>query len=308
MRHLRLPPESDEVIVGAADGDDAGVYRLSDEVALIATTDFFTPVVDDARTWGRIAAANALSDVYAMGGTPLFGLNLAAWPRDLDLSLLATVLQGGGEVAVEAGCAVLGGHTIDDPEPKFGMAVVGVVHPEKVVTTAQGRPGDALWLTKPIGTGIVTTAAKRDAVDDDTLRAAVTSMETLNADAARAMVAAGAVAATDVTGFGLLGHLANIARASGVRGVIRASSVPLLPRTRELAERGLVPSGTHRNVAAVDAVLDRGEVDDLTVTLLGDAQTSGGLLVALPAGVALPHATNVGALEDGPGGTLRLDP
>jgi selenide,water dikinase len=307
MGRVHLPPAAAEVLVGVADGDDAGVYLLTPDTALIATTDFFTPVVDDAHDWGRIAAANALSDVYAMGGRPLFGLNLAAWPRDLDFSLLAAVLDGGCEVATGAGCAVLGGHTIDDPEPKFGMAVVGVAHPDRIVTTAGARPGDHLWLTKAIGTGIITTAAKRDAVDPVTLAAAVTSMSTTNAQAAEGMVAAGAHAATDVTGFGLLGHLANLARASGLRGVVHARAVPLLDGARELAEAGFVPGGTTRNLASVTAIVDRGEVDDVTLTLLADAQTSGGLLVALPPGIELPGAAHVGRLDPGPAGTVRVE-
>ena len=205
-----------DLLVGAAEGDDAAVLRLDDERALVLTTDFFTPIVDDAREWGRIAAANALSDVYAMGGRPVMALNLTAWPGEtLPLSLLADVLRGGASVAAEAGCLVVGGHTIDDPEPKYGMAVVGLAAPGRLFTIDAARPGDTLVLTKAIGTGVVATAHKRGGASDDVLAAAVASMTSLNAAASEAALACGVVAATDVTGFSLLGHLHRMLRASG---------------------------------------------------------------------------------------------
>ena len=212
-----------DLLVGGAEGDDAAVLRLDDERALVLTTDFFTPIVDDATDWGRIAAANALSDVYAMGGRPLMALNLTAWPGEtLPLSLLAEVLRGGASVAASAGCLVVGGHTIDDPEPKYGMAVVGLASPGRLFTIDAARPGDTLVLTKAIGTGVVATAHKRGGASDEVLAAAVASMTALNAAASEAALACGVVAATDVTGFSLLGHLHRMLRASGVSAVVDA--------------------------------------------------------------------------------------
>jgi selenide,water dikinase len=247
----------------------------------VATVDFVTPIVDDPAAWGSIAAANALSDVYATGGTPLFALNVVGWPRDtLPLELLGSVLQGGAAACAEAGCLVVGGHTIDDPEPKFGLAVVGEVHPDRMLTNAGGCAGDRLVLTKPLGTGILATALKRDALLEAGMAEAVRSMTTLNAGAARAALAVGVSAATDVTGFGLLGHLANLLEASRVGAEVFCDAVPVFPHARNLAMRGFVPAGTKRNL---DAVATRttwpGDVDDADRWLLADAQTSGGLLV-----------------------------
>ncbi len=244
-----------DLLVGAAEGDDAAVLRLDDERALVLTTDFFTPIVDDAREWGRIAAANALSDVYAMGGRPIMALNLTAWPGDtLPLSLLAEVLRGGASVAAAAGCLVVGGHTIDDPEPKYGMAVVGLAAPGRLFTIDAARPGDTLVLTKAIGTGVVATAHKRGGASDDVLAAAVASMTTLNAAASEAALACGVVAATDVTGFSLLGHLHRMLRASGCAAVIDASAVPLLPGALELTSAGYVSGGTRNNMSYLEQV------------------------------------------------------
>ena len=230
---------SPDLLVGAAEGDDAAVLRLDDERALVLTTDFFTPIVDDPVDWGRIAAANALSDVYAMGGRPVLALNLTAWPGGtLPLSILADVLRGGASVAASAGCLVVGGHTIDDPEPKYGMAVVGFASPSRLFTIDAARPGDTLVLTKAIGTGVVATAHKRGAASPDVLAAAVASMTTLNASACEAALAAGVVAATDVTGFSLLGHLHRMLRASGAAAVVSAADVPLLPGALELTAAG----------------------------------------------------------------------
>src|SRR2546426_6741193 len=254
---------------------------MAPDRAIVATVDFFTPIVDDAYDFGRIAAANAFSDVYAMGATPLIALNLVGWPRDkVPLELLGDVLRGGEDIAREAGAFVLGGHSVDDPEPKYGMVAIGEVHPARIVTNAGARPGDALVLTKPIGTGILTTALKRDLLTAADLAPAVVVMTTLNAGAARAMRAVDVHAATDVTGFGLLGHLSSLLEASGVAGEITAPAVPLLPRARDAATRGAIPGGSQRNLASLaETTTFGGGVDEITRTLLADAQTSGGLLI-----------------------------
>ena len=281
LRHV--PQVTDpNVLVDASTRDDAAVYRLSPERALVATTDFFTPIVDDAATWGAIAAANALSDLYAMGATPLFGLNLVGWPREtLPLELLGDVLRGAAETCASARCPVLGGHTIDDAEPKFGMAVIGEVHPDRMLVNSAAKPGDLLVLTKPIGTGILTTALKRDAIDEQALAPAVRSMTTLNDGAMRAALACGVRAATDVTGFGLLGHLGQLLSASGVAAELHLARVPVLDRARELAAAGFVPGGTTRNLATSTAEWEA-DIDPADRLLLADAQTSGGLLLAVP--------------------------
>ncbi len=278
-------PANPELLVGTETGDDAAVWRLDDGRALVATTDFFTPLVDDARTWGRIAATNAVSDVYAMGGRPLFALNLVAWPSEvLPTSLLAEVLAGGAEVGAACGFAVVGGHSVDDPEPKYGMAVVGEVHPDRLLRNSGLRDGDALVLTKPLGTGIVTTAIKRGVAAPEVVRAAVDGMLTPNAAASEIAVRAGCTGATDVTGFGLLGHLRRMAEASRVDAVLDVAAVPVLPGVRELARDGVVPGGSRRNL---DWVADRLVVSDgvaeLDVLVLADAQTSGGLLFGVAA-------------------------
>ena len=257
------------------------MFRLSDERALIATIDFFTPIVDDAADWGAIACANALSDVYAMGGTPLFALNIVGWPREtLPLDLLGEVLAGAAKVAQEAGCLIVGGHTIDDPEPKFGLAVTGEVHPDRMMTNAHGAPGEQLVLTKPLGTGILTTALKRERLGAADLAQAVASMRTLNASASRVAVAHGVRTATDITGFGLLGHLGNILRQSSLAAEIEFSALPLLPQALDLAREGVVPGGTERNLEALDQTTWDG-LDHGQQLLCVDAQTSGGLLLAV---------------------------
>ncbi len=263
--------------------DDAGVYRIDPDRALVQTVDFFTPIVDEAYDWGRIAAANALSDVYAMGATPLTALSIVGWPRDtLSFDLLGQVLEGGIAVLAEAGCTLVGGHSVDDPEPKYGLAVTGVVDPEQMVTNAGAGPGDVLFLTKPVGTGVIATGIKQGTADPEWRDVAVASMTTLNAASSAAMVQVGVAAGTDVTGFGLLGHLAEMLRAGGLAAEIEAGAVPLLPGAAELARRGVVPGGTKRNIEAVSRFTDFGAVSDVTKTLLCDAQTSGGLLVAVP--------------------------
>ena len=278
MRRL-APPGDPNLLVGAQTGDDAAVWRLSDERALVVTADFITPVVDDARSWGRVAAANAVSDVYAMGGTPLLALNLVGWNVDeLPTDLLGDVLEGGASIAAEGGFVVAGGHTVDDPEPKYGMAVVGEVHPDEILTNAGLRVGDVLVLTKPLGAGIATTAIKRDLASASLLDAVVASMTRLNAEAATAARAAGATGCTDVTGFGLLGHLSRMCVESGVDVVLDVEAIPVLDGVRELLADGVVPGGSQRNLADVADRLDQGSHDDDTALLLADAQTSGGLL------------------------------
>ena len=282
---LRAIPQVTDpaVLVDARGGDDAAVIRREGGRALVLTTDFFTPIVDDPRTFGRIAAANALSDVYAMGGRPLWCLNLVGWPREkLPLEDLAAVLEGGAEVVGRAGAAIVGGHTIDDPEPKYGLVVVGEVDEAELTTSGAARPGDVLVLTKPIGTGIVATALKAQAAGAAAIETAVATMTTLNDGAARAARAAGVRAATDVTGFGLLGHLRAMLAASGVGARLWAGAVPLLLDVRALAQAGHVPGGTRRNLDAVagTAIFEEG-VAPLDRLVLADAQTSGGLLLAV---------------------------
>jgi selenide,water dikinase len=255
------------------------VWRLDADRALVVTADFITPLVDDAATWGRIAAANAASDVYAMGGRPLLGLNLVGWNRDeLPLDLLGDVLAGAAEVAADGGFVIAGGHTVDDPEPKFGLAVVGEAHPDRLLTNAGFRPGQVLVLTKALGVGVVATAIKADRAPVGLIDEAVASMCRLNDDAATVASGAGATGATDVTGFGLLGHLGRAAAESGVDAEVDADAVPLFAGVRALAEAGLVPGGSRRNLAWVADRLDAGTVDGVTVLLLADAQTSGGLV------------------------------
>lgn len=282
----RLTPSDDpNVLVGYGTNDDAGVYRLSDDLAIVQTVDFFTPIVDDPYDFGRIAATNALSDVYAMGGTPLTALNIACFPLEAHgAEALAQILAGGAAVARAAGVAIVGGHTIEDDEPKYGMAVTGRIHPGRIVTNAGARPGDVVFLTKPLGTGVLGSALKSGALGTVALDEAVRWMTTLNAGASAAMVAHGATAATDITGFGLLGHAHEIARASGVRMRIMAADVPLMGGVRHLVASGVLPGGSRRNARehAAFTTFAPGVPDDVRL-LLSDAQTSGGLLICVPA-------------------------
>lgn len=281
-----MPPTGNEnVLVGFGTADDAGVYKLRDDLAIVQTVDFFTPIVDDPYDYGRIAAANALSDVYAMGGVPISALNIAAFPIDtLDAGVLERILEGGAAIAREAGVAILGGHTVKDSEPKYGMAVTGTIDPTRIVTNANARPGDVLILTKPLGTGVLATALKRGAISEQAMQEAVIWMATLNDRASGAMIAAGALAATDVTGYGLLGHAGEMARASGVALHIDSAKVPLLPRVLELIERDFVPGGTKDNAALhADFTTYGKDVPHALRIALSDAQTSGGLLVSLAA-------------------------
>jgi selenide,water dikinase len=282
-----LEPAADpHLLVGMDTSDDAAVYLVRDDLGLVVTTDFFTPIVDDPYDWGRIAATNALSDVYAMGGTPLLALNLVAWPREgLAFELLARVLDGGADVVRAAGALVGGGHSIDDAEPKYGLAVIGTVHPDDVLTNAGARPGDALVLTKPIGLGIVSTAVKRDNATPELVADAVHVMTALNASARDAALELGHAthAATDVTGFGLLGHLREMLAASGVAAEVDAAAVPVIDGVRDLVAAGMVAGGTQRNHAFMSDVVDWGALPDDEQLLLADAQTSGGLLIAVAA-------------------------
>ncbi|MEU6577168.1 selenide, water dikinase SelD [Streptomyces sp. NPDC046805] len=270
-----------DLLVGLDHGDDAAVVRMPGgpgTPAAVATADFFTPVVDDPHDWGRIAAANAFSDVYAMGGTPLVAVNLLCWPRDvLPFDLAREVLRGGMDVAAAAGCMVAGGHSVDDPEPKYGMAVTGTADPERLLRNDAGRPGMPLSLTKPLGLGVLNNRHK---TTGEIFPQAVETMVALNRDASRAALAAGAVCATDVTGFGLLGHLYKLARASDVTAVIDSAAVPFLDGAWEAARTGHISGGTRRNLEWVTPYTDFGDTDELTRLLLADAQTSGGLLVA----------------------------
>jgi len=275
-----LPPIVDpNVLTAASSRDDAAVYRIAPDRALVATVDFFTPIVDDPADFGAIAAANSISDVYAVGARPLFALGITAFPREkLSTGLLEKIVAGGAAKMAEAGIAVVGGHSVDDAEPKFGYAVIGEVHPDRVVGHAGARPGDVLFLTKPLCSGLVATAIKRGLCPPALERQAIEVMSTLNRRASEAMVAAGATAATDVTGYGLIGHLANLAGGADID--LRA--VPFLDGVRELAERDLFPSGSRRNYEAYRDQVDWGGASELDQLMLCDAQTSGGLLAAIP--------------------------
>jgi selenide,water dikinase len=289
--------EDPNLLVGTATGDDAGVYRLSADTALVLTVDFFPPIVDDPTSFGAIAVANSLSDIYAMGGRPLLGLNIVGFPVELPKHILGDILKGGYAKAQEAGCLIIGGHTVDDREPKYGLAVVGLVEPGKQVTNAAARPGDTLVLTKPLGTGIITTAGKQGVVRREVLEEAISVMGTLNRAACEAMVSVGVNACTDVTGFGLIGHLDTMMRASGTGCTLQLSSIPVLPGAWELVGQGIAPGGTHRNLDGVGGhVRWHQEISEDGRLLLCDAQTSGGLLISVPESRA---AALLGALEAG---------
>ncbi|HEV2857260.1 MAG TPA: selenide, water dikinase SelD [Solirubrobacterales bacterium] len=304
LREIRaaLPASSDPaLLVGLDPADDAAVYKLSDELALVQTLDFFTPIVDDPRDFGRIAAANALSDIYAMGARPLLALNIVAFSLErLGGEVLAEILAGGAEVAAAAGVAIGGGHSIDDPEPKYGMTVSGVVHPDDLLTAAGAQPGDELYLTKPVGGGLITTAAKRGIAEPAWVEAAVEAMTTLNADAAEAARGCGVHALTDVTGFGLLGHLHEVCEASGVGAEIDATAIPALPGALELAASGKAEAGgSRRNAEDAERFTTwSDQVAPERRALLTDAMTSGGLLAAVPPGAEMSGA-RIGAFVAG---------
>ena len=316
----QLPPANDDrLLVGSNPADDAAVYRLDDETALVQSVDFFTPIVDDPWTFGRIAVANSLSDIYAMGGTPLLALNVVAFPlTTLSGEILTQILLGGAEMAREAGVTIAGGHTVEDAEPKYGLAVTGTVNPDNFMTARGAVPGDLLVLTKPLGTGTISTALKAESAEPQHVRAAVSWMATLNRSAGRAMMAASADAATDVTGFGLLGHLRDMCAASRVAATVSLSACPLLPGALDYQRKGFVPAGTANNLAAIggDLVIASeaagGEAD-----LLADPQTSGGLLVALkPQSLDQfrQHAARdmltavIGSITPGPPGRITITP
>jgi selenide,water dikinase len=287
LRDLKLPAD-ERLIVGIATGDDAGVYRMSDDVAVVQTVDFFTPIVDDPYIYGQIAAANSLSDVYAMGGRPITVMNILCYPiASRDINELGAILRGGADKIAESGAALVGGHSVDDPEPKYGLSVTGLIDPEHVATNAGAQAGDAIVLTKPLGTGIITTAAKFDACDNATLGAACDSMASLNSGAAAAMRSVGigpngVHAATDITGFALLGHMYHMARASGVGMELDAAAIPLLPNTERLAEEGNVTKGGKDNGAYLgDRVRFDPNVSTPLKDVLLDPQTSGGLAICV---------------------------
>lgn len=283
----QLPKQSDpKLLVGIDTADDAGIYKLNDTTALIQTVDFFTPVVDDPFLFGQIAAANSLSDVYAMGGTPLTAMNIVAFPScTLDKEILLAILQGGQEKVTEAGAVIVGGHTIEDAEPKYGLSVTGVTHPDKIWTNAAAQPGDRLILTKPLGTGVLATAARAEMFPTGVV-AAAKSMATLNRTAAETAAAFTVHACTDITGFGLLGHLYEMASASAVCMEIDSKALPLLPEAQEAANMGLVPAGAYANRAYLTTVTIDDAVPESIRDLCCDPQTSGGLLFSLPAAEA----------------------
>ena len=313
-----FPAENANALVDASTGDDAAVYLIDRNRALVVTADFFTPIVDDPHDFGQIAAANALSDLYAMGAKPLFALNLLAFPREhLEEGSLEAIIRGGAEKCREAGIPILGGHSIDDAEPKYGLVAIGEVDPDHMVTNDAARPGWSLVLTKPIGTGIIATAIKSGHADATTIEAATRSMATLNRGAGEAMTAIGIRAATDVTGFGLLGHLRQMLRTSGISARIDSAEVPFLPGAYDLARTERFPGGTMRNLADLKGdVLFPEDMPDARRLLLADAQTSGGLLMAVPPELlprlqarlvdAAPAAAVIGKTEEGPPGRIQI--
>ncbi len=270
--------------MGTETGDDAAVYRLTDDIALVQTVDFFTPVVDDPYMFGAIAVANAVSDIYAMGGTPITGLGILCFPEDgLPEDVLPQLLRGATDKAAEAGFPIVGGHSVKDAEPKYGLAVTGLIKPGQQTTNAAARPGDQLVLTKPLGIGIITTGIKREAVSEATAQKVMEVMSTLNKDASRVMMEHGVRACTDITGYGLLGHLTSMAQASSVKAIIRASAVPVLDEAWDLVAKGVVPSGTQNNKDFVEDLVEWApSISEETKIILCDAQTSGGLLIAVP--------------------------
>jgi selenide, water dikinase len=280
-----LPLQSDpNLLVGIETSDDAGVYRLTSEIALIQTLDFFTPIVNDPYDFGRVAAANSLSDVYAMGGKPLTTMNIVCFPiKEMDKTILRSILEGGLEIIHKAGAVMVGGHSVEDPELKYGLSVTGIVHPKLFLTNAGAKPGDLLVLTKPLGTGILATALKGRMLDEKTTISITELMATLNKDAAEVMTEIGVNACTDITGFGLLGHALEIAKASKVGMCIYADKVPIIPEAITFASMGMVPIGSHLNQKFCSRHLDiDSKIDPILIDLLGDAQTSGGLLISVP--------------------------
>ena len=297
---------------------DAGIYRIADDLALVQSVDFFTPVVNDPLAYGRIAAANALSDIYAVGGRPVTALNLASFPKKVDHEILIQILKGGAEKVLEAGAVIAGGHTVDDEEPKYGLAVTGLVDPRRMVTTVGAKPGDRLVLTKPLGTGILACALKGNVVSEAGIQDAISSMETLNRQASKAMMQAGVSACTDITGFGLIGHAAEMAQASGVCLAIEFDSLPLYPRVMEMAQQGLIPGGSYKNREHyLPQISNHADVRTEQLDILADPQTSGGLLMAVAPGKLKNlldqlkergvSAWIIGSVDKGGSGMLRID-
>lgn len=297
---------------------DAGIYRIADDLALVQSVDFFTPIVNDPLAYGRIAAANSLSDIYAVGGRPITALNLVGFPKNVDHAILVEILKGGAEKVLEAGAVISGGHTVDDEEPKYGLAVTGLVDPRHMVTTVGAKPGDRLVLTKPLGTGILASALKGGVVSEDDILDAINGMATLNRQAAKAMMQVGVSACTDVTGFGLLGHAVEMAEASGVCLAINFDSLPLYRRVRELATQGLIPGGSYKNREHyLPRISNRADVTAEQLDILADPQTSGGLLMAVaPEKLKLlleiltergVSAWVIGSVDKGGSGTLRIE-
>tara|TARA_Y100000590_G_scaffold438881_1_gene562210 strand:+ start:1372 stop:2346 length:975 start_codon:yes stop_codon:yes gene_type:complete len=316
LRHL-IPIEVPESLVDASTNDDAAVYSLANGRALVVTLDFFTPLVDEPYDFGRIAAANALSDIYAMGAQPLFALNLLGFPRKLlEEGIVEEILRGGSDMAREAGIPIMGGHSIDDPEPKYGLVVIGDVQEDALITNTESQVGDTLVLTKALGTGIITTAIKVERAPSEVVDAAVVSMTTLNRYAANAMIGAGVRAATDVSGYGLLGHLSNILVQSGVAAEIDISSVPILPGVENLIAEGHVPCGTQRNLEDTQDRVDFGISSEFQRIALADAQTSGGMLISAPPNCLgnlmdrlkkeAPDAAIIGRITKGDAGTIKV--
>ncbi|MBB6452431.1 selenide,water dikinase [Salirhabdus euzebyi] len=284
LSHLPKSEPNPNLLVGLDTSDDAGVYKINDEVALVQTLDYFTPIVDDPYMFGQIAAANALSDVYAMGGKPITVMNIVGFPiSTLDKGILAQILAGSSDKVRESGAVLVGGHSIDDQEPKFGLSVTGTIHPEKIRANAGAKPGDRLIITKPIGVGILTTAIKRDLLDEQDLENVMQVMATLNKDAAEAMESYNVNACTDITGFGLLGHTCEIAEGSNAGITIYSKKVPVLPKTKEFAEQGVVPGGSKKNHKWLEGKIDyASHVSEIDQLILCDAVTSGGLLISVP--------------------------
>ncbi|WP_036719374.1 selenide, water dikinase SelD [Paenibacillus sp. JCM 10914] len=311
IRNLPQAEPNPNLLVGLDTSDDAGVYRLTDEIAMVQTVDFFTPIVDNPYDFGQVAAANAISDIYAMGGKPLTALNIVAFPiATLDKQVLTDILRGAGDKLKEAGVTLVGGHSIDDQEPKFGLAVTGTVHPDRIRTNAGAQPGDVLILTKPIGVGILTSSIKKDLLRDEEILRVTKVMAALNKQAAEIMESYDVRACTDVTGFGLLGHTLEMAKGSnnGIR--IQKSSVPMLERVREMAEAGVIPGGTKNNFDHVKDEIDfPEEMDQIDKWILCDAVTSGGLLIAVEGSQAeqLLHELLNAGLEAGRVGEVHRD-
>jgi selenide,water dikinase len=319
LRHLPKSTPNPNLLVGIDTSDDAGVYKLTDDLAIIQTVDFFTPIVDDPYMFGQIAAANALSDVYAMGGQPLTVLNIVGFPiKKLDKQILADILRGAGDKVAEAGATLMGGHSIDDNEPKFGLAVTGVIHPSKVLANNNAKPGDKLILTKPIGVGIQTTAIKKDLLTPDQVKRVETVMATLNKAAAEVLDRYSAHACTDITGFGLLGHTSEVAVGSQVGIIVDAASVPVLEGTMELAQQNIIPGGSKDNHKWIsDRVTYADHISQEMQYILTDAVTSGGLLISISADQAeallkdlhaagVTDAAIIGEVVEGPKGHIEV--